>query len=164
MREHVESGSRQPSVAERVHERLFVDHGAAPDVHDDRAAREQREGLAAEEPACRRRARQRDDDCVGARQKLVQPVGRVELVEVRDPAGRALDPDRPRAEGARQADDLAADPSQAEHEHRPVAQLADRVVIPTALGLVAKEPRQILHEREQAEQSELGERTRVDAG
>ena len=110
---------------------------------------------------------QRDDDAVGAADERAQLGDRVELVDVRDAAlEAALDRDHVHAERARQPRGLGPDRADADEQQRLAAQLADRVLTggPVALALVALQLRQLLGEREQAEDGELGERPGVDAG
>ena len=81
-----------------------------------------------------------------------------------DLARGPFDADRVHPERAREAGDLAPDAADAEDEQRTVAQLVHHVALPAPLVLVAEQARQALREREQAEERELGERRRVDAG
>ena len=104
---------------------------------------------------------------VGAADERAQLADGVELVDVGDAAlEAALDGDDVHAERARQPRGLGPDRADADEQQRLAAQLADRVLAcrPVAVALVALQLRQLLGEREQAEDGELGERPGVDAG
>ena len=165
--EDVERRARERAVLQALGQRRLVDDRAAADVDEHRAGLDRRERVGVEQAARRVGGGQRDDDAVGAADERAQLGHRVELVDVRDAAlEAALDRDHVHAERAGQPRGLGADRADADEQQRLAAQLADRVLAgrPVARALVALEQRQLLGEREQAEDGELGERPGVDAG